>query len=88
VSTTPKTHSFRVILAGVSEITDVMTDALFEAGCDDSGVGSCEGVVTVDFFREAGSLGDAIGSAVKDVERAGFAVARIEVSDADFMGKE
>jgi hypothetical protein len=31
------------------------------------------------FDREAGSLGDAVGSAIRDVERAGFAVARVDV---------
>jgi hypothetical protein len=36
-------------------------------------------VLSVDFDREAESLGDATGAAVKDVERAGLAVARVEV---------
>jgi hypothetical protein len=79
VPATLKTHSFRLTLAGVSEVTDAMENALFESGCDDAGVGSCDGVVSLDFEREAGCLGDAIGSAVKDVERAGFAVARVDV---------
>jgi hypothetical protein len=76
---TLKTHSFRLTLAGVTGITDAMSDALYGGGCDDAGVGSCDGVVTVDFDREADSLGDAIGSAVKDVEHAGFTVARVDV---------
>ena len=33
----------------------------------------------VDFDREAGSLGDAVGSALKDVERACYSVARVDV---------
>jgi hypothetical protein len=74
-----KTYSFSLILAGVRELTVGMADALFEAGCDDATPASCEGVVSVDFDREADSLGDAIGSAVKDVERAGYAVARVDV---------
>jgi hypothetical protein len=74
-----RTHSFRLTLAGVTEITTAMEDALFESGCDDAGLGRCDGVVSIDFDREADSLGDAIGSAVKDVERAGFAVARVDV---------
>jgi hypothetical protein len=74
-----RTYSFSLVLSGVSALTVEMADALFEAGCDDAGVGSCSGVLTVDFDREAESLGDAIGSAVKDVERAGFAVVRVEV---------
>jgi hypothetical protein len=78
-TTTTTTYSFTLILAGVSEITVDMADALFGAGCDDGSPGSCEGVVSVDFDREATSLGDAVGSAIRDVERAGFTVARVDV---------
>lgn len=73
------TYTFTLVLAGVDELTPEMADALFEAGCDDSTPASCDGVVHVHFDREAESLGDAIGSAVKDVVRAGFAVARVDV---------
>ncbi len=76
---TLKTFRFTLILSGVSELSDAMVDALFEAGCDDAGVGSCNGVVTVDFDREAEDLGDAIGSAVKNVAHAGFSIARVDV---------
>jgi hypothetical protein len=76
---TLKTYRFTVVLSGATEVTEGIADALYEAGCDDAGVGSCDGVLTVDFDRDAESLGDAIGSAVKDVTRAGFAVARIDV---------
>jgi hypothetical protein len=77
-----KTYSFTMVLSEVTEITVEMADALFEAGCDDSTPGSRCGVVYVHFDREAPTLGDAIGSAVKDVERAGFSVARVEVEAA------
>ncbi len=77
--TTMRTYSFILTLAAVTEITVEMADALFEAGCDDSSPWSSEGVVSVAFDREAESLGDAIGSAIKDVERAGFSVARVDV---------
>lgn len=80
-TTVTATYSFTLILAGVSEITVDMADALFAAGCDDGSPGSCEGIVSVDFDREATSLGDAVGSAIRDVERAGLAVARV-VMDA------
>lgn len=43
-------------------------DALFDAGCDDALVGSSEGVQFLDCDREAGSLGEAVLSAVSDVE--------------------
>jgi hypothetical protein len=73
-------NKFTVILAAVTEMTVEMADALFEAGCDDSSPWSSESVVYVAFDREAESLGDAIGSAVKDVMQAAFSVARIDVS--------
>ena len=79
---TTKTYTFILVLGGVTEITVDMSDALFEAGCDDSSPWSSEGVVSVAFDREAESLGDAIGSAVKDVARAGFSVWRVEAEPA------
>ncbi|WP_420619985.1 hypothetical protein [Candidatus Poriferisocius sp.] len=48
--------------------TDEVVDALFEAGCDDALVGSSEGVQFLDFDREAGSVEEAVRSAVADVE--------------------
>jgi hypothetical protein len=77
---TLKSFTFTLVLAGVTEITDDIANALYDAGCSDAGVGSCEGIVSIDFDREAESLSAAIGSAVADVERAGFKVARIDVS--------
>ena len=82
-------HEFRIILADAEEIVDdlthdkfvTMANALFEAGCDDGSPGASGGIVTVDFHREAGSLRDAIESAVADVESAGYLVERVESSD-------
>jgi hypothetical protein len=79
---TIRTHAFRLTLTGVSEITDAMTAGLYEAGCDDAGIGSCDGVVTIDFEREADSLGDAIAAAVKAVEQAGYQVSNVAVRTA------
>ena len=79
-TTTTRTFAFTLTLAGVSALTVEMADALFAAGCDDATPGSSQGVVMVDFDREAESLGDAVGSAIRDVERAGYAVARVEVA--------
>jgi hypothetical protein len=73
--------SFTLILAGVDAMTPEMADALYESGCDDALVGSSSGVVMVDFDREAESLGKAIGSAVEDVEKAGFKVAKVEIEE-------
>jgi hypothetical protein len=81
VITTLKTYSFAITVAGTHELTDDIANALYEAGCADAGVGTCDGVLTVEFDRQAESLGDAIGSAVKNVQAAGYAVARIDVEE-------
>jgi hypothetical protein len=85
MATMMRIYEFTMILSGVSELTVEMADALFEAGCDDASPGSRDGIVFIGFDREASSLGDAIGSAVNDVARAGFAVARIEVEAEQTM---
>jgi hypothetical protein len=74
-----KVHDFTLTLAGARELTVELADALYEAGCDDASVYSEGPTVYLDFHREAESLGDAIGSAVKDVARAGFSVALVRV---------
>jgi hypothetical protein len=75
------THSFTLILAGVDVLTPEMGDALELAGCVDATMSSRRGVVMVHFDREAENLGDAIGSAVTNVEKAGFKVSRVEVEE-------
>ncbi|MEW4571175.1 hypothetical protein AB1L88_25165 [Tautonia sp. JC769] len=77
-----RTYSFTLTLSGVSVITVEMADALFAAGCDDATPASRGGMVSIAFDRDAESLGDAVGSAIRDVERAGFKVARVEVESA------
>lgn len=76
-------HRFTVILDGLSEMTDTDADALYEAGCDDGSPGSREGVAFVAFDREAPSLTEAIGSAARDVRKAGFDVVRVEIEAED-----
>jgi hypothetical protein len=76
------TYSFTLTLAGVDVVTREMVEALFEAGFDDSTPRSRGGVMLVDFDREAVSLGVALGSAVKDIEKAGYKVARVDVKEA------
>jgi hypothetical protein len=77
-----RSYAFTIILAGVDELTISLTAALYGARCDDCTPGSIGPIVYLRFDREAGSLGEAIGSAVADVERAGLAVAKIEVARA------
>jgi hypothetical protein len=73
-----KSHEFRLVLAGISDVSMDDADALFEAGCGDASFGSCEGVAFGDFDREAETLEVAIRSAIADIQRAGLNVARLE----------
>jgi hypothetical protein len=74
-----KSYDFKLILAGVSDVTDDQGDALFEAGCGDGTIVSRDDQVFVRFSRESISLEQAINSAAADVERAGFRVDHVEV---------
>jgi hypothetical protein len=82
VSTSRKTkmkmHEFCIIASGLDPKADDLEIRFFEAGCDDATVSFQKGHIIVDFTREAESLGDAIASAVAQVNRAGAKVLRVE----------
>ncbi len=73
-------YEFTLILKGPLELTEDIADELFEAGCDDGPPGTCEGVFSIDFHREAESLEQAIRSAIGNVKAAGYEVERVEIS--------
>ena len=72
-------YDFTLILTESLELTDDLADALFAAGCDDGTPGTCNGIFSIDFHREAISLEEAIRSAIADVKTAGYQVARVEI---------
>jgi hypothetical protein len=72
-------YQFTLILKGSLELTEEIADALFEAGCDDGTPGTCNGVFSIDFHREANSLEEAIRSAIANVKSAGYDVERVEI---------
>ncbi|MGH8548734.1 MAG: hypothetical protein ACRERU_09085 [Methylococcales bacterium] len=72
-------YEFTLILSETLELTEEMADELFEAGCDDGTPGTCEGVFSIDFHREASSLEEAIQSAIANVGSAGYEVKRVEM---------
>lgn len=78
-----RSYSFTAVLGRIGPLTVEMADAIFAAGCDDSTPSSSGEVVRVAFDREAESLGDAVGSAIRDLERAGYRVAAIEIEPED-----
>jgi hypothetical protein len=72
-------HKFTIVLSGIDQLTDALADALYEAGCDDPMLCCVDSVVSLDFDRLAASLGEAIGSAVDEVGRAGFQISQITI---------
>lgn len=73
-------YEFTLILQGGFD--DAAVDALFEAGCDDATLGEVDGVGSADFVRETPSFGEALRSAVEQVESVpGLRVARVEPDD-------
>ena len=72
-------YDFTLILTESLELTDDIADALFAAGCDDGTPGTCNGVFSIDFHRDATSLEAAIRSAIEDVRAAGYEVDRVEI---------
>jgi hypothetical protein len=71
-------YEFSLILSA-TEVTDEDADKLYGAGCDDGSILTCGGVTKVQFGREAPNLDEALASAIQNVERAGLAVARVEI---------
>jgi len=73
-------YEFTLVLHG--DLDDAVVDALFEAGCDDATLGEVDGVGYADFIREAPSFGDAVRSAIEQVESVpGLSVERVEPDD-------
>ncbi len=80
---------FTLILAGVSEITPELADALYGATGGDIEFNMRDGVAFLEFDRTAAVLHDAITSAITQVEGAGVGVrvVRVESDDANTIAK-
>jgi hypothetical protein len=76
---TKECYSFSLVLSGFGEITDEIANAIYGAGCDDALLGVQEGAAFLDFDREAGSLEEAIFSAIRDVKNCGLDVEVVRV---------
>jgi hypothetical protein len=78
-----KTYTFTLVIAGEFEdLSHELVDALFEAGCDDSGISLCNRVLRIDFARDAPSYGIALISAIADIERSGLGLELAAVEGA------
>ncbi len=78
-------YEFTLILEGSLELTEPISDELFQAGCDDGTPDICNGVFSIDFNREANSLEEAIRSAIENVKSAGYEVRRVEIEAATVL---
>lgn len=73
-------HHFVLVLSCVTENTNGLEDALFEAGCDDSLIFFKNNAVYLEFDREAECLDDAVFSAIREIEsiNIGIKIKRVE----------
>ena len=71
-----KEHNFTVVLT--ADPDDEQADKM-HAAFDDGTISTIAGVPQIRFHREAGSLEEAIRSAIGDVRSTGFDVARVEL---------
>ena len=63
-----KYYSFTLWLGGFDNITPSLEDIIFKAGCDDATLGIHCGNPYLSFDREADSYGNAVKSAIKNIE--------------------
>ena len=82
-------HHFRLILAGVNEITPELADTLYEATGGDVEFNMRDGVAWLEFERTDDSLRDTIITAIEQVEQSGAAVRviRVESDEANTITK-
>lgn len=73
-----KTHRFTIVASGVDPEPADFEDRFFAAGCNDATITVQQGLILLNFAREAKTSLSAFSSAVADVERAGAKVERIE----------
>lgn len=86
-------YEFTLVLAGVTELTPDVVDALYESGCDDATLCMRLGRMYMTFARSAATLKSAILSAIRNVRQAkvGAEVLRVDernlISQADIARK-
>lgn len=84
-----KTHTFTLILSGVSELTAELADSLYEATGGDVELNLRDGVAFLEFELQGPSLRKVITTAIRDVENAGVGVrvVRVESESANIIAK-
>lgn len=72
------------MLSPQTQLTDNLVEALYETGCDDGTMGTCNQAASILFDRQADSLESAIRSAIADVQKAGCAAAEVRLEAEAF----
>ena len=75
-----KTHTFTLVLGGVSDVTPELADALYEATQGDIEFKMRDGVAFLEVARAAPTRRRAIASVIREVENAGIGVRVVRVS--------
>lgn len=81
-----QTYHFTFTLADDPRDLVVWSNALYEAGGDDSSPGICSGRLYASFDRDAATLEEAIRSAAEVVRQAGLQILRCEI-DAEELAE-
>jgi predicted DNA-binding transcriptional regulator AlpA len=71
-------YEFSIIASGLDPSSEDFEQRFYDAGCDDATISFQKGHIIVDFAREAETIGQAIISAIRNVEKAGAHVDRVE----------
>ena len=61
-------YEFTLVLANIHDFDEQLVNRIFEVGCDDASLLTRNGVVYLDFDREAASFSEAVWSAIRQVE--------------------
>ncbi len=80
-------YDFALVLTGITDLTDDVEDALFEAGCDDATLSIQSGRAYLTFSRRAPSVKDAILSAIRAVRKAKIGADVLLVDECDLVTK-
>lgn len=65
---TMNNYEFTLVLANIHDFDEQLVNRIFEVGCDDASLLTRNGVVYLDFDREAASFSEAVWSAIRQVE--------------------
>ncbi len=78
-----QTYHFTFSLADDARDLETWSNALYEAGADDSSPGICTGQLYASFDREAPTLEDALRSAAAHIQAAGLTIVCCEIDAAE-----